>query len=87
MNEMLSLKVNLIKMNRRQGSLLRSGGRKMNEMFRLKLILIKMNWRQGSLLRLGGGRKMNEMFIYENEIVSELSLNVFGCRKGFGTRS
>ena len=58
----------------------------MNEMFRLKLILIKMNWRQGSLLRLGG-RKMNEMFIYENEIVSELSLNVFGCRKGFGTRS
>ena len=42
MNEMLSLKVNLIKMNRRQGSLLRSGGRKMNEMLSLKVNLIKM---------------------------------------------
>ena len=59
----------------------------MNEMLSLKVNLIKMNRRQGSLLRLGGGRKKNEMFISENEIVSELSLNVFGCRKGFGTRS
>ena len=42
MNEMLSLKVNLIKMNRRQGSLLLSGGRKMNEMLSLKVNLIKM---------------------------------------------
>ena len=47
---------------------------------------MKMNGRQGPFLRLGG-RKMNEMFISENETVSELSLNVFGCMKGFGARS
>ena len=56
MNEVFRLKLNQVKMNRRQGSLMRSGGRKMNEMFRLKLNLIEMNRRQGSFLRLGGAK-------------------------------